>query len=51
MPFFKGIHFQTSGVPANPTVVFLHGFMGSHKDWDEISTKISPFRKSNCLPW
>lgn len=35
MPFFKGIHFQTSGVPGKPPIVFLHGFMGSADDWNK----------------
>lgn len=42
MPFFKGIHFQTYGLPAKPAIVFLHGFMGSAKDWNEVTAKLSP---------
>lgn len=29
-------HYQTSGNPKNPPVLFLHGFMGSGTDWNEV---------------
>ncbi len=30
------LHFETTGDPEHPPVLFLHGFMGSSKDWTEI---------------
>lgn len=31
MPLFS----QTQGVPQSPALVFLHGFLGNHRDWSE----------------
>jgi len=36
MAFFKGIYYQTAGSPTSPPLIFLHGFMGSGQDWEEI---------------
>jgi 2-succinyl-6-hydroxy-2,4-cyclohexadiene-1-carboxylate synthase len=30
------LHYETSGDTSKPTVLFLHGFMGDLRDWDEI---------------
>lgn len=35
------LHFQSCGSPACPPVVFLHGFMGSARDWDSVIEKVS----------
>jgi 2-succinyl-6-hydroxy-2,4-cyclohexadiene-1-carboxylate synthase len=35
-PTFKGIHFKTYGTKQKPALIFLHGFMGSGEDWEEI---------------
>ena len=36
MPPHPELHYELRGNPSNPLVVFLHGFMGSSKDWHEI---------------
>lgn len=36
------LHYQTSGNPANLPVLFLHGFMGSGNDWNEVIEFLSP---------
>lgn len=38
---FKGIYYRTFGNSDHPAVLFLHGFMGSSQDWNEIIAKIS----------
>jgi len=32
---------KTLGNPSNPTIVFLHGFMGSGDDWMQIAARLS----------
>ena len=36
MPPHPELHYELRGNPSNPLVVFLHGFMGSSKDWHKI---------------
>lgn len=38
---FKGIYYQCSGIPGNTTVLFLHGFLGDNKDWQEVIDIVS----------
>lgn len=47
MPFFKGIHFLTYGLPAKPAVVFLHGFMGSAEEWNNVTSSLK--EKNFCV--
>lgn len=35
------LHYTRTGDPSKPTVIFLHGFMGDHRDWDSVSTALS----------
>jgi 2-succinyl-6-hydroxy-2,4-cyclohexadiene-1-carboxylate synthase len=35
------LHYIRTGDPANPTVLFLHGFMGDHRDWSDIIAGLS----------
>ena len=34
------LHYTRTGTPTNPTVIFLHGFMGDHRDWDAVSSTL-----------
>lgn len=34
-------HYQTCGNPQNPPVLFLHGFLGSGNDWNEVTQFLS----------
>ena len=36
----QNIFFKTSGDPKKPLIIFIHGFMGSHHDWDYFISKI-----------
>jgi 2-succinyl-6-hydroxy-2,4-cyclohexadiene-1-carboxylate synthase len=36
------LHYQTSGNPEDLPVLFLHGFMGSGNDWNEVIQFLSP---------
>ena len=36
------LFYQTYGNPSHPPILFLHGFLGSHRDWESII--------SQCLP-
>ena len=36
MPEYKSIHYETHGDKKNPAVLFLHGFMGNGRSWNEI---------------
>ncbi len=36
-------HYQTSGSPQNPRILFLHGFMGSLQDWDKTIRKLQKY--------
>jgi len=38
---FKGIFYSCTGDPLKPAVLFLHGFMGDKRDWDDIINRIS----------
>lgn len=35
------LHFATRGTADRPAVLFLHGFMGSSSDWEEIMVRLS----------
>lgn len=35
------LRYHISGLAKNPTIVFLHGFMGSSNDWDEVTAELS----------
>ncbi len=35
------LHYKRTGDPSNPTLIFIHGFMGDHRDWDPITSAIS----------
>ncbi len=35
------LHYSRTGDPSKPTVIFLHGFMGDHRDWDSVSSALS----------
>jgi 2-succinyl-6-hydroxy-2,4-cyclohexadiene-1-carboxylate synthase len=35
------LHYELKGKTSNPAVVFLHGFMGSIKDWHEIMDRLA----------
>jgi 2-succinyl-6-hydroxy-2,4-cyclohexadiene-1-carboxylate synthase len=41
MTDFGTLHYLTAGNPSLPAVVFLHGFLGSGSDWDEIIAVLS----------
>lgn len=45
MPFVKlntvAFHYVTAGLPANPPLLLLHGFLGSHQDFAEILPALS----------
>jgi len=41
------LHYKRTGDPANPTVLFLHGFMGDHRDWAEVIDGLSD--RFNCV--
>ncbi len=43
MPFFNNIHYTERGDPKNPVLIFLHGFLGSQKDWIEVTKILSTF--------
>ncbi len=43
----KNISFKTFGDPKNPLVIFIHGFMGSHCDWEFFIPKIE--KKYHCI--
>ncbi len=43
----QNIFFKTSGNPENPLLIFIHGFMGSHRDWDYFISKI--MKKYYCV--
>lgn len=34
------LHYQVSGNPRDPAIVFLHGFLGARADWDEVVTQM-----------
>lgn len=34
------LHYRTEGRPEEPTLVFLHGFMGSGCDWDAVVSRM-----------
>ena len=34
------LHAAVSGNPQDPPIVFLHGFLGSHRDWSDVVTRI-----------
>ncbi len=38
---FQFSHFE-SGSRENPTILFLHGFLGNKKDWQEIIVQGAP---------
>ena len=33
---YRGIYYQRFGNPVKPAVLFLHGFLGSQKDWQQV---------------
>ena len=35
------LHYRCAGAPDRPPVLFLHGFMGSGSDWDEVVARLS----------
>lgn len=35
------LHYIRTGDPAKSTVIFLHGFMGDHRDWDAVTGALS----------
>ena len=35
------LHYELRGTSSDPPVVFLHGFMGSSRDWDEVVEELS----------
>jgi len=34
------LHYRLSGAEGNPVVIFLHGFMGSSRDWTSVISKL-----------
>jgi len=36
------LHYKLTGNPNGPAVVFLHGFLGSHEDWDVVIELLAP---------
>ena len=42
MPEASLLHHIEAGDPSRPTVLFLHGFMGSSADWKPVLTEIAP---------
>lgn len=37
----KRLNLITTGDPLNPALIFLHGFMGDHKEWDLVISELS----------
>jgi len=37
----NALHYKRTGDPSNPTVIFLHGFMGDHRDWETVIGALS----------
>jgi 2-succinyl-6-hydroxy-2,4-cyclohexadiene-1-carboxylate synthase len=43
------LHYRTYGSPNNPTVIFLHGFMGSSLDWEPTVQLLSDEYHCVCV--
>ncbi len=35
------LHYKRTGDPSSPTIIFIHGFMGDHRDWEPIANALS----------
>jgi len=44
---YKGIYYQCFGNPGKPAILFLHGFLGDSKDWQEVINIVS--KKYFCI--
>lgn len=47
MPSTPLLHYESHGDPLAPPVIFLHGFMGSTRDWDDVIECLS--RTNYCV--
>ncbi|MBI5091175.1 MAG: 2-succinyl-6-hydroxy-2,4-cyclohexadiene-1-carboxylate synthase [Candidatus Hydrogenedentes bacterium] len=36
------LDYALTGNPAGPAILFLHGFLGAHDDWDEVVQRLAP---------
>lgn len=42
------LHYETGGEPGKPAILFLHGFMGTSRDWNQIVDALR--RDFFCIP-